>query len=232
MILRNRANIFIEHSLKTVLDFFKEAVCSEEIARSRGVLQSIDPRIKILLLIAFLIITLYARSIHSLLGLYIFSVLLAVLSGIKVIFFIKRVWFFIPVFTLFIAIPAVFTQGLSSAAIFVLRVTACVSFVVEITITTKHNHLIKSLKALGVPPIFIQVLDMTYRYIFLYIKAFEDMHMSLKGRLVKKLGQRDARRWVASRISTLFKKSIKMSEEVYMAMLARGYAIEVKKDAR
>jgi energy-coupling factor transporter transmembrane protein EcfT len=70
---------------------------------------------------------------------------------------------------------------------------------------------------------------MTYRYIFLFIRLFEEMHISLKARSLKQIDIKRARHWIASRISFLFKRSVRMSEEVYLAMLARGYSGEIKK---
>ncbi len=221
-------NLFIEHSLKNVLDFFREAVFSEEIARSRGLLQLLSPKVKIIILVACLIMTVFARSVGFLLALYLVTILLALSSGINIIFFLKRVWFFIPIFTLFIAIPAVFMEGWHSAVLFVMRVTTCVSFAIVFTITTSHDRLIKSLRSVGLPPVFVDVLDMTQRYLFLFMKVFEEMHLSLKSRLVKDLGPKRSRRWIASRIAFLFRRSLKMSEDVYMAMLARGYAAKEK----
>lgn len=219
---------FIEKALKGALSFLKEAVFSEEAAGSGGMLQLLEPRLKIVIFLFLIILSTTLKSIPYLAILYLISIILAMSSGIRLSFFLKRVWLFIPVFTLFIAIPAVFLQGVRVAAVFVLRVTTCVSFAVLMTITTRHNELLKSLRSFGVPNIFIQILDMTYRYIFFFVKTFEEMHTGLKARLVQKMDQARARRWVASRIGYLFKRSIKMGEDVYMAMLARGYTGEIK----
>lgn len=219
---------FLERSSISALNFFKEAVFSEEIARTKGFLQAIDPRLKILLFLSLIIITCFVRNISYLVILYILSIVLAAASGVHIIFFIKRVWFFIPIFTLFIAIPAIFMHGILPAILFVLRVTACVSFAVLMTITTRHSVLLKALRSLGIPNIFTQILDMTYRYIFFFVKVFEEMHTALKARIVKKFDKRSSRRWIASRIGFLFRRSIKMGEDVYMAMIARGYTGEIK----
>lgn len=225
---KQSVNLFLERSLKNALDFFKEAVFSEEIARANGFLQTINVRLKLPLLIVFLAFSVFANTASFLAGLYAVSVILAVASGVKLVYFLKRVWFFIPIFTLFIAIPAVFMQGAYTALVFVLRVATCVSFVVVFTVTTRHSLFLKSARSLGIPALFLQVLDMTYRYIFLFIKIFEEMHMSLKSRLAGTMSAGGSRHWIASRIAFLFKRSMKMSEEVYMAMLARGYDIEEK----
>lgn len=220
---------FLQRSIKGALNFFKEAVFFEEIASASGFLQSFDPRLKITFFLSAIVVTCLAKNVWHLIILYFISVVLASLSRINILYFFKRAWFFIPVFTLFIAIPAVFTQGILSAVIFVLRVTTCVSFAVLLTITTRHNLLFKALRSLGIPNIFIQTLDMTYRYIFLFVKVFEEMHVGLKSRLIKAFNRERAREWIGSRISFLFRRSIKMSEDVYMAMIARGYTGEIKK---
>jgi cobalt/nickel transport system permease protein len=220
---------FLEKSLNSALSFFKEAVFSEEIARKNGLLQRSDARLKIVVFLSLILITCFAGNISHLVILYFIGIILAAASGINILFFIKRVWFFIPVFALLIAVPAIFMQNARSAVIFVLRVADCVSFAVLMTITTRHGEFFRSLKSLGVPNIFIQTLDMTYRYVFFFVKVFEEMHIGLKSRIIKSFKRKDAWRWISSRIGYLFKRSIKMSEEVYMAMVARGYTGEFKK---
>lgn len=229
---RNRTNLFLEHSLKGAVGFFKEAIFSEDIARSRGFFQSVDPRVKLVFLAAILLATCFAKNIYWMAALYLVSLILALLSGVNLLFFIKRVWVFIPLFTLFIAIPAIFMQGLYSTAVFVLRVATCVSFVVLVTITTRHVEILRSMRSFGVPSLFVEVLGMSYRYIFFFVNVFEAAHIGLKSRLIGKLEPGQARYWIASRISYLFKRSIKMSEEVYLAMLARGYTRDIKRYGR
>lgn len=226
---RKNGNIFIERSIENALSFFKGSILSDDIARSKGLLQSMDPSARILALLALIILTCFVTSIPFIAALYALSVILAVFSRINVAFFIKRVWIFIPIFTLFMAIPAIFMQSFYSASIFVLRVVTCVSFAVLASVTTRHRDLLRSLGWFCVPSVFIQVLDMTYRYIFLFISVFQDMHLSLKSRLLKDMEGKAARGWVASRISYLFKRSIRMSEDVYLAMIARGYTGDFKK---
>ena len=217
---------FIARSVIGALDLLKEAVFSDEIARSPGFLQRLDPRVKAVACLAAVIAASVVRDPAAIALLYVLSVLCAALSGVRVLFFLKRVWIFIPLFALLIAIPAVFMAGARAALVFVLRVATSVSFVVLLTITTPHNRLIRSLRLLGVPPVFVQVLDMTYRYLFLFITVFEDMHLALRARVLRRLGGRTARAWVAGRMGYLFTRSARMSEEVYLAMVARGYTME------
>lgn len=223
---------FAEKSVKEALSFLKEAIFSEEAARKKGFFQSIDPRLKLGLLILFIVTISFSKSILFIAALYCLSVFFAAASGISVGFFLRRVWFFIPLFTLVIALPAVIMGNVFSAVLFVARVASCVSFAVLVTVTTKHSMLLSSLRSVRVPDIFIQVLDMTYRYIFFFVKVLEETHMGLKARLVKRMGSARARQWVASRAGALFKRTMKMSEDVYAAMVARGYTGEFKKYGR
>jgi cobalt/nickel transport system permease protein len=226
------SELFIERSLRSALAFFKEAIFSEETARSEGLLQMIPPTVKLILILLLIVSSCFLSSIPWLVALYALSMLLAVLSGIGILYFLKRVWVFIPLFTLVIAIPAVFMNSLYSAVVFVSRVAVCVSFAILLTVTTRHRDILRSLAALKVPHVFIQVLDMTYRYIFFLITVFEDMHLALKSRLVRKVDPKTARGWVASRMGYMFKRSMRMSEEVYLAMLARGYHQEEARHGR
>lgn len=216
---------FIGRSVDAALGFLKESVFSDEIAREPGFLQKrVAPGVKAVLCLCLVIATSLARSLPVLAGLYLASVVAAAFSRVRVWYFLKRVWVFIPLFALLIAIPAVFTAGPSAAALFVLRVATSVSWVVLLTVTTPHNRLIRSLRRIGVPAVFVQVLDMTYRYLYLFISVFEDMHLALQSKLVRRIGGREGRAWVAGRMGYLFTRSARMSEEVYLAMVARGYA--------
>lgn len=227
--VKNRNAPFAERSLRNTLDFFKEAVFSEEAAGRTGLLQPVDPRIKIAIFILLILVINFVHDIAALIALYAACIVLAAFSRISVLFFIKRVWFFIPLFTLVIAAPAFFMGNKFSPVLFIVRVATSVSYAVLLILTTKHDGLIRSLRSLGAPSIFVQTLDMTYRYIFFFVKAFEEMHVGLKSRLVCGLAAGRARKWIASRIAYLFRRSVKMSEEVYMAMVARGYTGEIKK---
>ena len=91
---------FVERSIRGALSFFKEAIFADETAGLPGLLQSFDPRIKIATVLFGLLLVLFSRSIAVLAFLYLLSVLLAVVSRIRLGFFLKRTWGFIPLFSL------------------------------------------------------------------------------------------------------------------------------------
>ena len=107
------------------------------------------------------------------------------------------------------------------------RVGVSVTLAVLLTLTTRWNNLLRALRTFFVPKIFIVTLEMTYRYIFVLITLLEDMFLARKARDSGHSSGAEQRRFVGSSIATLFGKSLKMSEDVYTSMIARGYTGEI-----
>jgi cobalt/nickel transport system permease protein len=118
---------------------------------------------------------------------------------------------------------AITREGLTAAVLLMLRVGASVSLAVLLTLTTRWNVLLKALNVLRIPTIFLSVLEMSYRYIFLLLQASSDMFMARRSRLAGRRNARDDRRFVTSAMGTLWGKTTALSQEVHSAMLARGY---------
>jgi len=231
-------NKFIDRSLIGTLDFIRDAIFAEEHSRLNGIMQALDPRVKLISLIMILFTVAWIKNIAIIFMFYLSSLILVLLSKINLTYFIKRTWIFIPLFSLFIAIPALFNafspgeiiflgitkQGLLSATLFVLRVLTSVSFTVLIVLTTSHVSLLSALGSLGIPGIFVTTFTMCYRYTYIFIKIIQDSYLAIKSRLISNLRYRKAHRIVAWHMATLWERSLAMSEAVYMAMLSRGYS--------
>jgi len=54
------------------------------------------------------------------------------------------------------------------------------------------------------------------------------MHLAKKSRLVGQVSNADARRWIAGRIGLILKKTRMRCEEVFEAMLGRGFSDDIK----
>jgi cobalt/nickel transport system permease protein len=225
--LKKRKN-FIERSIMGVLSFLKETVFSEEYASKKGFLQLIDPRIKAAAFILLLILTMLTKDINLLFFLYLFCLLLVFLSKINIGFFLKRTWIFIPLFSLFIASPIIITQGWFSASFFILRVLVSVSFVVLLSITTRHAELLRVLRIFGVPRLFVLTISMCYRYIFLFIGILENTYLAVKSRAGSNIHYKRGQKIVSWNIASLWQRSFQLYQEVYSAMLSRGYSGEPK----
>lgn len=236
----HRRNGFIERTLSDISQAFEQSLFAEEIARQPGLLQAIDPRVKVLSLIALLIAVGLSRNLLVIGGLYAVALILARLSLVPMGFFVKRVWLFMPFFTGVIALPALFitpgpplvqlplglviTQTGAQTALFLLmRVSTSVSLGILLILTTPWNTVLKALGVLRVPDMFVLILGMTYRYIYLLLHTTNDMFLSRQSRVVGRLSSAEERRIIAASAGTLLSKSLHLSSEVYLAMQSRGF---------
>ncbi|MBI3942079.1 MAG: cobalt ECF transporter T component CbiQ [Chloroflexi bacterium] len=234
----------VERTLADLTASIESNIFAEELAHKPGMLQSLDPRAKIMMFLALLLAISLSRSLPVLLGLYAFSLLLAWVSLVPLVFFIKRVWLFMPFFTGIIAIPALFNfitpgtpwvvlwsqplvaitdRGVVTAAFLLLRVGASVSMGILLVLTTPWNALLKALSILRIPKVFILTLGMTYRYIYLLLHTANDMFLARKSRIVGRMDAAGERRWIAASMGGLLSRSFDLSNDVYLAMLSRGY---------
>jgi cobalt/nickel transport system permease protein len=157
---------------------------------------------------------------------------------------------FIPLFSLFIAVPALFSefspgetlqvvriagtkliitrQGLDAAILFVMRVATSVSLVVLLNLTTRQTVLLRTLRIFGIPQIFVMTLSMCYRYIYLFAEIIEHTFIGIKSRVGANMHYKKGQEIVAWKMANLWERSQQMNEEVYSSMLSRGYTGEPK----
>ena len=239
---------FVEKTLADISGSIERAVFSEENARKRGFLQRRDPRAKLLAFLALIIATGLSREWAVLAALYALVLAAAAVSSIDMGLFVKRVWLGMGLFSAVVILPSIFfighrelfqiplgffnltvhRDGLIAAAIFVLRVSASVSLAILLILTTKWADILKSLRVLRVPNVLVLVLGMTYRYIFLVLHTANAMFLARKSRVVATTSGREQRWWIVSSIGVLMNRSLRMSEDVYQAMLARGFQGEMR----
>lgn len=115
-------------------------------------------------------------------------------------------------------------EGLSGMAMLTLRVVNSLSITFLLLYTTPFPEIIRALKVFRIPDTFLIVIALTYKYLFLFAKTGEEMHLAKKSRLLRELSPHEARRWVAGRIAFIFRKARLRAEEVYKAMLCRGFS--------
>lgn len=239
---------WLEHSVAGIAGSIERAVFTEELARQPGWLQRIDPRAKVGMFVAVIIAASASTSLGVLVLLYLATLLVARASRLPFDFFVKRVWLGIPLFAGIVVVPSLFmvpgprlvevalgpmhlglsAPGVWGAVIFVVRVGVSVSLGVLLVLTTPWADLLKSLHSLRVPQVFVLVLSMTYRYIFLFLHTLNGMFEARKSRVVARLGGGEDRRWITRSMGALMSRSFKMSNDVYSAMLARGFTGEIR----
>ena len=231
---------FVERTLVDINHTLEQSVFAERTAHGPGLLQGLDPRLKILSTLLVLLAVGLSHSLGVILGLYFLAFGLAFFSNIPLGFFVKRVWLLIPFFTGVVALPALFitpgpvlvhlplglviTQtGLTTALFLLLRVGTSVSLAVLLVLTTPWNSLLKALGVLRLPAVIILILGMTYRYIHLLLHLTNDMFLSRKSRLLRRMNGPEQRKLIAATSGTLLNKSLQVSSEVYLAMQSRGF---------
>jgi cobalt/nickel transport system permease protein len=225
----------LERSIVDGLSFFQEALFADESAGKKGFLQAREPRLKLLAVFALLMCVLFAQNIIVIAGLYGLCLFLALASFIDIVYFLKRTWFFIPFFSLVIAVPALFgglkpgeplhitEQGVLSASIFFSRVLTSVSLCVLLALTTRHFQLLRALRCFGVPQVFVMTLGMCTRYIYLFLEVIQETFIAVKSRVGRVISSRHGRRLVSWNMAGLWKRSYTLNDQVYQAMLSRGY---------
>jgi len=242
MIRRTR---FVEHTMEGLREAIERALYAESMAARSGLLQPVDPRVKVAGLLALVIAVSWAAKPGVIAALFVLATLAAVLSRLSIAHLAARVWLSALAFTGALAVPAVFltpgrllyhvpglgwpvtAQGLTTAAYLILRVEAAATLALLLIFTTPWTHVLKALRTLRVPVVFVVVLGMTCRYIFLMLETAHEMFESRKSRTVGELTPADRRRLAVSSAGVLLSKTVQLSGEVYLAMQARGFRGEV-----
>lgn len=119
-------------------------------------------------------------------------------------------------------------EGMYGVTMLTLRVVNSLSLSFFVLYTTTFPEIIKALKVLRVPDGFLMIITLTYKYIFIFARTVEDMHLAVKSRLVRQVGNAEAKRWIAGRIAFIFKKTQLRCEEIFKAMLGRGFSEDIR----
>jgi cobalt ECF transporter T component CbiQ len=235
---------FLESTFVGFARVVTRAMISEETARRRGLLQALDPRVRVVGLFSLVLAVTLSRKISVVVALLTVAVAIAILSRVRLFVLVKRVWLVVLGFTAVIAVPAIFVtpgdpvatfgfltiteQGLRTAAMLILRVETAVTFTTLLILCTPWTHVLKALRAFRLPKEAIAMLAMTHRYVFLLVETASQMLESRRSRTVGILKPAAQRRMAARTAGVLLSKSIELSNEVYLAMQSRGFRGDIQ----
>jgi cobalt/nickel transport system permease protein len=237
---------FISKTLTEITSFISASIYTEKYASMNGLMQKIDARAKLVIVLAFIFLAVYTSSIWVLAFLFTIAIILSIASRISIRHYMSRVLLFIPLFTSIVAIPSIFSfitpgesiisflgisityEGARAASFLIARVTAAVSFSILLITTTRWNELMNAMLFFKIPKIFVMIAEMSYRYIFLLLHSFQNMMLSAKSRAVSRIGATKAWKIYAPIMGAMFIKTHEMNEKVYLSMLSRGYGAEIK----
>ncbi len=218
---------------------------------TQGYLQRLDPRAKIVGLLGALVAATFIHSLPTLAAAYLVCGALAAASRLSWRSF-AALWLTAPTLSAFIALPAAtqavtsgvafltlpggaghpwltFTAaGLTLAARFVLRSAVCVTLAWLLAGTTPPHRLLRAFRSLGLPALFVSMLEMMTRYLVSLSRAAEEIHLAKLSRSLGAESVRGEQAWIASGIGALFTRSQALAQEVTLAMLSRGYTGEMR----
>jgi energy-coupling factor transporter transmembrane protein EcfT len=117
-------------------------------------------------------------------------------------------------------------EGIEGVVRLTLRVINSLSLSFLVIYTTPFPEIIKALKTLRVPDTFLMIITLSYKYIFIFARTLEDIHLAKKSKVIE-VDAAEARNWVAGRIAFLLRKTRMRCEDVFNAMLARGFCGDV-----
>lgn len=152
----------------------------------------------------------------------LFLIASAIVSGIPLKFLGARLLMLEPL-VLGVAVLALLQEdgGRALLRIF-LRSNVCLATLVMLSNTTAFSDILRLLQKMRVPYLFITVLALMYRYVFLLIDQAERMARARRSRT---LMPRAVSRWAlaATIVGQLFVRSTERAERIFDAMTARGW---------
>jgi cobalt ECF transporter T component CbiQ len=252
---------FVEKGINHLAGVIKRGYIHWEFLSKKGFFQKIDPRIKILFLVFFIIIVSLKRDLLSEFYVSIFIFVLVLLSRLKVVTFYRRVLLFGFIFGFLIALPSalnlmtkgeiilpvatlsrphdfwiyhvpatigITAAGMLGVAMLTMRVINSLSLSFLVLYTTPFPEMVRALKILKVPDTFLIIISLCYKYIFIFSKTVEDMYLAKRARMLREENNKKAREWIVGRLALIFRKTQLRCEEVFRAMVGRGFSDTIK----
>ena len=238
---RGRRRSLARKTADSIARSITDVLENEELAARPGLLQRVDPRIKLLTLVLFAVTASLVHSIVVLVALIAITMILAAASLVGVASFARKVWLSAGLLALLISLPsalswftpgaAVLTMGpftvtepgLLGVVTLVTRVAAATGFALLIIWTMRWSDLLRALSALHMPDLVVATLGMTQKQILTLLRTVEQIHLARESRTLSTGTTRENRDWVTERMAFVVRKSLKTADDVYDAMLSRGY---------
>lgn len=220
-----RANRWAERTVAELASVAREMATQERWARQEGLLQRREARAKWIAVLLLLIASGLAHHVISLLALGVLTLLLAQSAGIPIGLLLRRAGTLLLPFAVASLLFALLNRqfGALQATRLFLRAAVSVSLVLLLTLTTRWRDLMRGLGGLGVPPLFVAVLESAHRHLFLLPVIALEMFQARRARTVGVPPVGEARRFVGFSIGALLGKTHALAETTHDAMRARGY---------
>jgi cobalt/nickel transport system permease protein len=114
----------------------------------------------------------------------------------------------------------------------VTRVVAAAGFALLVVWTMRWTDLLRALSAMRMPNVVVATLAMAQKQIVTLLRTVEQIHLARESRTLGNGSAAENRSWVSGRAAFVLRKSLKTADDVYDAMLARGFDGSVRSLAR
>jgi cobalt/nickel transport system permease protein len=239
---RHRRRSLARRTAATINRAIAELLENEETARMPGLLQRLDPRIRLLTVVLLGVTASFLHTIPTLVLVIVVTMMLARASRVSAASFALRVWSTAGLFAVLIAAPAttgwvspgaellghggfsITAPGVLVATRLVLRVIAGAGIGLLVVWTTRWSDLLGALTAMRVPDVIVATLAMTQQQIVSLMRTAENIHLARESRMLTAGSTAENREWVVDRMAFVATKSFKTADDIFDAMLARGFS--------
>ena len=220
----------------------RELLQNEDLATGPGLMQSLDPRVRLTTVLALAVTASLVRSVWVLAAVFVATMVVAAASRVDVGAFVRRVWASAGLFAVLLAAPAatswftpgralvtlgplaITAPGLAIAVRLVARVAAGAGVGLLVVWTTRWTDIMRALTSWHVPDVVVAIFAMTQQQIVTLMRTVEGTHLARESRMLSEGSTAETRGWVVERMAFTARKSLKTADDVYDAMLARGYS--------
>lgn len=174
-------------------------------------------------LLEFMILTIVISLSKNLIFLWITSLFflskLALFKGSTIISVVKRLFILCLLSFVFI-LPGVIFANNVNPSLFLFRVGVNLLNLSIFSAATPFPSLVKALRQLGMPMLFVQTMDICYKYIYVLGNVTVSIIEAVKLRCI---GMKEDKRLVGAIIGQLYLSTDRYTRELYEAMVLRGY---------
>ena len=194
----------------------------DKYANLKSPIHNWDVRVKLISILILIFSVVLVDNLKTAFFGFIFALILIIISKIPVNFiFIYLRW--ISFFIIFLFVILMFTAGLEKASLVSLRAATAFLLIFPMLATARFDTTLKALEKIGIPDKLVQIIQFTYRYIFVFTDEIQMMFRAMKSRGFKAGTNLYTMKTIGTMIGMLFVRSFERSERVYNAMVSRGY---------
>jgi cobalt/nickel transport system permease protein len=118
-------------------------------------------------------------------------------------------------------------EGINVFLRLTLRVFSSLSLSLFMLSITPFSDVLRALKLFFLPDTVILLIALTEKYVYLFAQMVLDMYRAVNVRLVSGISSAEFRFWSAGRMAFIFRKACMRADDIYRAMICRGFAGDI-----